>query len=45
MSNGKVRKSDSFVNVEKHSLANEIAQKYGRSRRNGTITKGNNHFL
>ncbi len=45
VSNGKVRKSDSYVNVEKHGLANEIAQKYGRSRRSGTITKGNNHFF
>ena len=42
--NGKVRSSDSYVNVEKHGLAKEIANKYQRAGRNGTITKGNNHF-
>ena len=41
---GKVRRSDSYVIVEKHGLANEIANRYGRTRRSGTIVKGNNHF-
>ena len=41
---GKVRKRDSYVNIEKHSLGREIAQKYGRACRSGTIVKGNNHF-
>ena len=41
---GKVRRSDSYVNVEKHGLGREIAQKYGRACRSGKIVKGNNHF-
>ena len=41
---GKVRKSDSYVNAEKYSLAKEISQRYGRNYRNYKIVKGNNHF-
>ena len=36
---GKVRKSDSYVLVEKHNLGKEIAQKYGRTYRNYKIVK------
>ena len=39
-----MRRSDSYVIVEKHGLANEIANRYGRTRRSGTIVQGNNHF-
>ena len=45
VNNGKVRSRDSYVLVEKHGLANEIANRYKRARRNGTIVKGNNHFF
>ena len=41
---GKVRSSDSYVIIDKHVLAGEIANKYGRNRRSGKIVKGNNHF-
>ena len=40
----KVRRSDSYVNMDKNALADEIAQRYGRIRRDGTVIKGNNHF-
>jgi len=43
-SNRKVRSSDSYVNMDKHVLASEIANRYGRNRRSGKIVKGNNHF-
>ena len=41
---GKVDKNDAYVNVEKHGLGTEIANIYGRERREGKIVKGNNHF-
>ena len=44
VNNKKVRGEDSYVLVDKYSLANEIANRYQRSRRGGTIVKGNNHF-
>ncbi len=39
----KVR-SDSYVNMDKYKLAEEIAQRYGREMRSGTIVYGKNHF-
>ena len=41
---GRVRKSDAYVNAEKHGLGREIAQRYGRDYRDYKIVKGRNHF-
>ena len=40
----KVQASDAYVLINKYTLANEIAQITGRSRRSGKIVEGNNHF-
>jgi len=40
----KVNASNSYVNMNKYDLAKEIAIKYGKQPRSGTIVKGNNHF-
>ena len=41
---GKVRSSDSYVLIDKYKLANDIAELYGRNKREGEIIKGKNHF-
>ena len=40
----KVRERDSYVNIDKYSLAKQIAEKYKRTQRDGNIVKGKGHF-
>ena len=40
----KVRVKDSYVNIDKYTLASQIATKYNKTQREGKIVKGNNHF-
>ena len=41
---GKVRAEDSYVKIDKYTLASQIATKYNRTKREGNIVKGKNHF-
>ena len=41
---GKVRRSDSYVLVDRHSLEKEIAQRYNRNYRDYKIVPGKHHY-
>ena len=41
---GKVRKSDSYVLINKDDLVDDISNRYGTSKRDGYFVKGNGHF-